>query len=105
MVRAGTARIVLALALVGCRATPPETTKAPSSPAVKRPIDAVLADHTKTLMAVPGVVIVFVGALPDGTPCITVGVSEASDTVRRAIPPTLEGHPVVIQETGPLGPR
>ena len=71
---------------------------------MKRPVEAVLADHTKKLMAVPGVVIVSVGALPDGTPCITVGVSERTQEVERSVPRTLEGHPVVIQETGPLGP-
>jgi hypothetical protein len=76
----------------------------PDATAVKRPIDAVLADHAKELMAVPGIVIVFVGALADGTPCITVGVRERTQEIERSIPRTLEGHPVVIQETGPLGP-
>jgi len=56
-------------------------------------------------MAFPGVVIVFIGAQPDGTPCITVGVSARTPAVERSIPRMLEGHPIVIQETGPLGPR
>jgi hypothetical protein len=62
-------------------------------------------DHSQKLMAIPGVAIVFVGARPDGTPCITVGVSERTPEVEWAIPRMIEGHPVVIQETGRIVPR
>ncbi len=70
-----------------------------------RPIDEVLAAHSAELMATPGVTIVFVGALGDGSPCVTVGVVEENAAIRRAIPSRLEGYPVVVQITGPLGPR
>ena len=92
------------LALAGCRTPSDEAPQHEREP-VKRPIDTVLADHSRELMAILGVVIVFVGAQQDGTPCITVGVSKRSQEVERSIPRMLEGHPVVIQETGPLGPR
>ncbi len=71
----------------------------------KRPIDEVLAAHAERLMSLPGVVIVFVGALDDGTPCIKVGVDAHTPALEKAIPRTLEGHPVVIEETGPIAPR
>ena len=71
----------------------------------KRPVDDVLAAHAEHLMSLPGVVIVFVGALEDGTPCIKVGVDTRTPALEKAIPRTLEGHPVVIVETGPVAPR
>lgn len=71
----------------------------------KRPIDQVLAAHAERLMAIPGVAIVFVGALEDGTPCIKVGVDARTPAIEKAIPRDLEGHPVVIEETGPIAPR
>lgn len=69
-----------------------------------RPIEDVLAAHAKDLMAIEGVTMVYQGALEDGTPCIKVGVVETSDDLERAIPESLEGHPVVITETGEIGP-
>lgn len=70
-----------------------------------RPIEDVLAAHAADLMAIEGVVIVYQGALDDGTPCIKVGVVERSENVVGAIPESLEGYPVVIAETGKIGPR
>jgi len=73
-------------------------TKAPKT------IDAVLAAHNDSLMAVPGVLGTAVGRC-DGAPCIRVLVGRVSDEIRRRVPPTLEGYPVHIDVTGTIVPR
>ena len=70
-----------------------------------RPIEAVLAAHAPRLMALDGVVIVSQGLLDNGTACIKVGVAERTPALEKAIPGQLEGHPLVIHETGRLVPR
>jgi len=71
-----------------------------SSP--KREINAVLAAHDKELLAIPGVVGVYVGTLEDlRTPCLKVMVAEKTDS-QRAIPRSIEGYPVVIEVTGEI---
>ena len=110
--RSGGGRFVLAIVLAvasaalfcGCRTGESGSSRTESDVPI-RPIDDVLAAHSAELMATPGVVIVFVGALDDGSPCLTVGVVEESAAIRSAIPRRLEGYPVVVQVTGPLGPR
>jgi hypothetical protein len=67
-------------------------------------IDAVLAAHTDSLMAVPGVVGTAVGRC-GGAPCIRVLVTRTSDELRQRIPRELEGFPVQIDATGPIVPR
>ena len=67
-------------------------------------IDAVLAAHNDSLMAVPGVVGTAVGRC-SGAPCIRVLVTRTSDELRRRIPRELEGYPVQIDVTGPVVPR
>ncbi|HET7791506.1 MAG TPA: hypothetical protein VFK78_11995 [Gemmatimonadales bacterium] len=69
-----------------------------------RSIEAVLAAHTGSLMAVPGVVGTAIGRC-DGTPCIRVLLAAESDAARRRIPPTLEGYPVRVDVTGPFRAR
>ena len=73
-------------------------TKAPKT------IDAVLAAHSDSLMAVPGVLGTAVGRC-NGAPCIRVLVSRVNDEIRRRVPPTLEGYPVHIDVTGTIVPR
>ena len=78
--------------------TRPAVTKAPKT------IDAVLAAHNDSLMAVPGVLGTAVGRC-DGAPCIRVLVGRVSDEIRRRVPATLEGYPVHIDVTGTIVPR
>lgn len=68
------------------------------------PIEKVLQSHTAELMAIPGVVGVYQGALEDGTACITVMVVESTPALEAKIPKTLEGHPVVIEAGGEIRP-
>jgi len=66
--------------------------------------EAVLAAHTDSLMALPGVVGTAIG-LCDGVPCIRVFLADANAAARRRIPEQLEGYPVKVEVTGPIRPR
>ena len=74
------------------------------SPVPRRDINAVLAAHDKALLAIPGVVGVYVGALDDGTPCLKVMVTEKNPEVERKIPWEIEGYRVVAEVTGEIRP-
>ena len=71
---------------------------------VPKTIDAVLAEHSDSLMAVPGVLGTAVGRCA-GAPCIRVLVVRVNDEIRRRVPHTLEGYPVHIDVTGTIVPR
>lgn len=69
-----------------------------------RSIDDVLAAHTDSLMALPGVVGTAIG-LCDGERCIKVLTADGSATARARVPNRLEGYRVVIEVTGGLRSR
>ena len=69
-----------------------------------KPIDEVLATHTDSLMALPGVVGTAIG-LCDGTPCIRVFLADSTAARRRQIPAQLEGYRVSAEVTGPMRAR
>ena len=75
----------------------------------QRDIDTVLRAHDKELLAIPGVVGVYVGLLADQkTPCLRVMVVKRTKDLEQAIPKSLEGYPVELDETGvirPMQPR
>lgn len=71
-----------------------------------RPIEDVMNEHVDRLMTTPGVVGVGIGECA-GTPCIKVFVSRSTPALVAQIPDKLEGHDVMVEETGefrPLGP-
>jgi hypothetical protein len=71
----------------------------------QKDINAVLKDHDKELLAIPGVVGVYVGLLPDDkTPCLKVMVVKETEDLKRRIPKTIEGYPVRIEESGVIRP-
>ena len=71
----------------------------------KRDINDVLRAHDKELLAIPGVVGVYVGILENGkTPCLKVMLARKSPEAERAVPRTLEDYPVVIEVTGEIRP-
>jgi hypothetical protein len=81
----------------------PMTPNRSSSP--PRDINAVLADHDAELLAIPGVVGVYVGLLKDEkTPCLKVMLAREDSRLKRRIPRSLEGHPVVTEVTGEIHP-
>ena len=67
-------------------------------------IEAVLAAHNDSLMAVPGVVATAIGRCNDA-PCIRILVSRVTDDVQRRVPRQLEGFPVQVDVSGPIVPR
>ncbi|MGE4181444.1 MAG: hypothetical protein AB7J34_16590 [Limisphaerales bacterium] len=70
-----------------------------------RDINTVLADHDVDLLALPGVVGVYVGLLDDDrTPCLKVMLLKPNPETIRALPKTLEGHPVRYEVTGAIRP-
>jgi hypothetical protein len=76
-----------------------------NSPTPRRDINEVLRAHDKELLAISGVVGVYVAMLDDGkTPCLKVMVAQKSAVTERAIPKTLEGYPVVVEVTGEIRP-
>ncbi len=71
----------------------------------QRDINLVLRDHDRELLAIPGVVGVYVGVLEDGkTPCLKVMVVQKTPELEQKIPKSLEGYPVLLDETGVVRP-
>lgn len=68
-------------------------------------INAVLEAHDEELMSIPGVVGVYVGLLDDDeTPCLKVMVVERTPELDERLPEMLDGHPVIVEETGVIRP-
>jgi hypothetical protein len=77
----------------------------PMSVTPRREINAVLADHDAELMALPGVVGVYVGLQNDGrTTCLKVMITRDDPALRRAIPRTIDGYRVIPEVTGSIKP-
>lgn len=75
----------------------------PSAPL--RDINAVLADHDRELLAISGVVGVYIGLSSDEkTPCLKVMLTRKDSSLERRIPRTLEGYPVMTEVTGEIRP-
>jgi len=74
-----------------------------TSPLPARDINAVLAAHDQELLAIPGVVGVYVGTLDDRhTTCLKVMLAQDTAEARRAIPASIEGYTVLIEITGEI---
>ena len=71
--------------------------------AAARPLEEVLRAHTDRLMTMRGVVGVGEGRC-NGQPCIKVFVARKTPELLKAIPATLDGYPVAVEETGELRP-
>ena len=76
-----------------------------NSPKPKRDINAVLRDNDQRVLAIPGVVGVYVAMLEDGkTPCLKVMLKAKTPAAERDVPKSIEGHPVVTEVTGEIKP-
>ena len=74
------------------------------TPTGRADINAVLAAHEKELMAVPGVVGVYVGFLDDGkSPCLKIMLARPTPESRQ-IPAQIDGFPVRLEVTGEIRP-
>ena len=65
----------------------------------ERTIEQVQEEHTDEWMAIPGVEGTAIG-LFEGKPCIKIFTSSKAQEIRDKIPSTVEGYPVIIEETG-----
>ena len=105
MARCGSGRTVATLLVAGVLASCTARHDQEEARAVtSKTIEAVLAAHTDSLMALPGVVGTAIG-LCDGAPCIRVFLADSGAAARRRIPQELEGYPVKVEVTGPIRPR
>jgi len=96
--------LLCVLLAAGCRLQPPPQTGSPQV-MPSRDINAVLRDHDRELLAIPGVVGVFVGLQLDGkTLCLKVMVVRKTAELERRIPKSIEGYAVTIEESGVLRP-
>ena len=74
-----------------------------NAPKADRDINQVVAERSAELMAMPGVVGVYVGLMADGkTPCIKVMLKEPNPAAN--LPKSLDGFPVVSEVTGEIRP-
>ncbi len=84
--------------LTGCSYSGPSDLEK-GQPMPERTIEQVQQEHTDEWMAIPGVEGTAIG-LFEGKPCIKIFTSLKSQEVRDKIPSTVEGYPVIIEETG-----
>lgn len=98
--RGGPAALVVALATMSVACSSRAGQEGDSTP-MGRSIEAVQSSHTDSLMRIPGVVGTAIG-LCDGSPCINVLVVRATPELRKAIPDSLEGYRVILDETGTI---
>jgi hypothetical protein len=95
--------IVLAFGSSTCRQ--PEKNGLVEAAAVSdKTIEQVQQEHTEAWMSIPGVVGTALGQC-EGKPCILVLTAANTEEVRRTIPSTVEGYPVVVQYTGEIHAR
>lgn len=74
------------------------------TPSGRSDINAVLAVHEKDLMAIPGVVGVYVGVLDDGkSPCLKIMLARRTPQSER-IPRQIDSFPVRVEVTGEIRP-
>jgi hypothetical protein len=66
-------------------------------------VEEALKNNVDRLMSLPGVVGAAVGEC-GGKPCIRLLVVRKTAELMQKIPAMLEGYPVVVEETGPIGP-
>jgi len=98
------AALLLAIHCAGCHSSPQRKTPHQQTLA-RRDINAVLSDHDDALMAIPGVVGVYVALDKDGkTPCLKVMVARKNRELVRRLPKTLEGYNVIVEVTGIIRP-
>jgi len=65
------------------------------------PISATIERHYGELLDVPGVVGVAEG-ISDGRPVVQILVARRTPELLSRLPPALDGHPVVVIETGEI---
>lgn len=91
-------------ALLACSSSRAGREEGGGSALATRSIDEVLAAHSDSLMALPGVVGTAIG-LCDGERCITVLLADSNPETKSRIPARLEGFRVRVEVTGAIRPQ
>ncbi len=92
--------IVLSIGVMGCVDKTANDQEGEKHVPAKTIVE-VLKEHTEELMSLPGVVGTAQGLCNDN-PCIKVLVIEKTPELTQKIPNSLEGYPVMIEETGEI---
>jgi hypothetical protein len=92
----------LATDVGGCRNN--STNVEPRQPMAGKTIQQVQEEHTPAWMSLPGVVGTAIGQC-DGQACILVLTAAHTEQIRKQIPSTVDGYPVVVQYSGPIRAR
>jgi hypothetical protein len=95
---------LLLVAVIACSGSQSGAGGGRGGSVVSRSIDQVLAAHTDSLMALPGVVGTAIG-LCEGERCIKVLLADSTKVTKSRIPARLEGYRVVTEVTGTFRPR
>jgi hypothetical protein len=91
--------IVVAI-LVAC-SQPRKKPTCALNPMPHRPVETVLQEHSAQWMSLPSVAGCGVGEWK-GKPCIIIFVTKLNRKLAAQIPREVEGHPVVVEESGPF---
>jgi hypothetical protein len=70
----------------------------------KKPIEQVLKDNQEKLLSIPGVQGFYQGKSAKGEDRIVIMVDSLSEKNKDKFPDSLEGYPVMIEETGLIKP-
>lgn len=70
----------------------------------KKPIEQVLKDKQEMLLSIPGVQGFYQGKSEKGEDRIVIMVDSLSEKNRDKFPDSLEGYPVLVEETGKIKP-
>ena len=92
--------VILSKGVVRCKG-PIVGDRAGRKQMAKRTIEEVLGRHAGRLMSISGVVGTGQG-IDGGRSCIKVYVVTKTPSLNRKIPETIEGYPVVVEETGEI---
>ena len=94
-------RVLLVMFVIACTGTHAN----PSGQRMtEKPIEAVLAAHNDSLMAVPGVVGTAIGRC-NGMPCIRVFMRDSASAARARLSDRLEGYTLRVEVTGTFHAR
>jgi hypothetical protein len=92
--------VLLVLSSASCRrAETVEPQKVDAMP--KKTIEQVQQEHTAAWMAIPGVIGTAIGERK-GKPCILVLTASSTEQVKKQIPATVDGYPVIVQYVGDI---
>lgn len=70
----------------------------------KKPVEIIFEEHQDEWLAIPGVQGFYQGEAENGDEIIVIMVDKNTEEIRKALPDSVEGYPVIIEETGVIKP-